>query len=343
MTLRDELRARDNDYDSIIRCYESRVGGAWKHPAPRVATAHSLSVVIPAHNVGHAIKRVLDALHRSVVAGPVEVIVVDDASTDGFAGLAREHPLRPTVLSLPERLGSGAARNIGTLVAGGDLILYLDGDMVVPKDVLREHAARGDDGWVTLGFRHNLGVSDPRILTLDTATPVAPDLEEDHRVRWRARAGRHPHTGLILDVPMEGRPLDHTDDLRQLGHGARYYDWDLPRMVVTAMMSVPRAAVLDVGGFHSGFATTWGAEDTYLGATLIAVGLKVAPVRTAVGFHLDPPDAIDQWRRKAATWQRNIDLYWRLLDEPAPRGLTRQFQRTWTPFAHAARRSASRA
>ena len=336
MTLRDELQALENDYDPIIRAYECRTRRAWKHPVPRVAATRSLSVVIPAHNVGHAIKRVLDAVQRSAIAGPCEVIVIDDASTDSSARLARNHPLRPTVLSLPQRLGSGAARNIGTLVAGGDLILYLDGDMVVPSHVLREHAARGDDGWITLGFRHNLSSGDPRVLALDTVALAAPDLEEDHRVRWRARAGRHPHTGLVLDVPMEGRPLDHTDDLRGLGHGVRYYDWDLPRMVVTAMMSVPRAAVLDIGGFHPGFATTWGVEDTHLGATLIAAGLKVAPIRTTVGFHLDPPDAIAQWRRKAATWQRNIDLYWRLLDEPVPRGLTHHFQRTWAPLASAA-------
>ncbi|WP_239338519.1 glycosyltransferase [Frankia sp. CiP3] len=339
MTLRDDLQARDNDYDPIIRAYESRIGKAWQEPAPHAATARSLSVVIPAHNVSHAIKRLLDALQRSAVTGPVEVIVVDDASTDGTAHIARGHPLRPTVLSLPERLGSGAARNIGTLIAGGDLVLYLDGDMVIPPYVLQEHTTRGDEGWITLGFRHNLGVDDPRIPTLDTASPAVPDLEEDHRVRWRARAGRYPHTGLVLDASMEGRPLDHTDDLRQLGYGTRYYDWDLPRMVVTAMMSVPRVAVLDVGGFHPGFGTTWGAEDTYLGAALIAAGLKVAPVRTTVGFHLDPPDAIDQWKRKAATWQRNIDLYWRLLDQPTPHGLMHQFQRTWTPVARVAIRS----
>ncbi|MGQ0774657.1 MAG: glycosyltransferase family 2 protein [Pseudonocardiales bacterium] len=337
MTLHNELQARDNDYDPIVRAYECRTERAWKHPVPCVATGRNLSVVIPAHNVSHAIKLVLDALHRSAIADPFEVIVIDDASTDNSALLAHNHPLRPTVLSLSERLGSGAARNIGTSVAGGDLVLYLDGDMIVPSHVLREHAARGDDGWVTLGFRHNLGSGDPRIHTLDTAAPAVPDLEEDHRVRWRARAGRHPHTGIVLDEPMEGRPLDHTDDLRGLGHGVRYYDWDLPRMVVTAMMSVPRAAVLDVGGFHPGFATTWGVEDTYLGATLIAAGLKVVPVRTTVGFHLDPPDAINQWRQKAATWQRNIDLYWRLLDEPAPCGLSREFQRRWASLARAAK------
>ncbi|MGH3701921.1 MAG: hypothetical protein ACRDQY_21195 [Pseudonocardiaceae bacterium] len=111
-------------------------------------------------------------------------------------------------------------------MAEGDLILYLDGDMVVPRHALREHAARGDDGWViTLGFRHNLSTGDPRLLTLGTATP---DLEEDHRVRWRARAGRHPHTGLVLDAPLEGRPIDHTDDLRRLGHGTRYYAGTCP-------------------------------------------------------------------------------------------------------------------
>ncbi|MGH3701920.1 MAG: hypothetical protein ACRDQY_21190 [Pseudonocardiaceae bacterium] len=41
--------------------------------------------------------------------GRAKVVVIDDASTDNSARLALNHPLRPTVLSLPQRLGSGAA------------------------------------------------------------------------------------------------------------------------------------------------------------------------------------------------------------------------------------------
>ncbi|WP_026189937.1 glycosyltransferase family 2 protein, partial [Salinispora mooreana] len=78
---------------------------------------------------------------------------------------------------------------------------------------------------------------------------------------------------------MIGRPLDDTDEFRELGYGHRYHDWDLPRIVVTALVTVPYEAVMQVGGFEPSFAAGWGCDDTYLGARLIAAGYKVAPVR----------------------------------------------------------------
>jgi GT2 family glycosyltransferase len=141
-------------------------------------------------------------------------------------------------------------------------------------------------------------------------------------VRWSAPAGVPMfYSGQVYPQPFIGRPLEHTREFLDLGHGATYHDWDLPRMVVTALVAVPRPAVLTVGGFDAGFdAHGWGTEDTHLGATLIAVGCKVAPLRQARGFHIDPPDATAQWRSKFATAAPRIDHYRRLLKEPAPTG-----------------------
>ncbi|MGH3832435.1 MAG: glycosyltransferase family 2 protein, partial [Pseudonocardiaceae bacterium] len=143
-----------------------------------------------------------------------------------------------------------------------------------------------------------------------------------HRVRWSAPAGVPMfYSGQVYPQPFTGRPLDHTREFLDLGHGAMYHDWDLPRMVVTALVAAPRAAVLDVGGLDAGFdAHGWGTEDTHLGAALIAAGCKVAPLRQACGFHIGPPDAAAQWRAKFATAAPRIDHYWRLLTEPAPTG-----------------------
>lgn len=66
-------------------------------------------------------------------------------------------------------------------------------------------------------------------------------------------------------------------------------------------------------------------EDTYLGACLIASGLLVIPLRQAVGFHLDPPDADEQWHRKLATWPDTLARYWDLMRRPAPTGRARSF------------------
>jgi hypothetical protein len=126
------------------------------------------------------------------------------------------------------------------------------------------------------------------------------------------------YTGLTLDKPLDARPLDHTDEFRLLGHARRYHDWDLPRMVVTALIAVPRRRVINVGGFDPDFAAGWGCDDTYLGALLIAAGAKVVPLRQARGWHIDPPDAEQAWQAKYATAAANVARYWKLLNQLMP-------------------------
>jgi hypothetical protein len=142
-----------------------------------------------------------------------------------------------------------------------------------------------------------------------------------------AAGGQAAH--VLRDDPpsaLDGRPLDDTRDLADLGYGRTYYDWDLPRMVVTALLAVPRASVLDIGGFDPQFGRLgWGMEDTHLGAKLIAAGHLVVPLRQAVGFHLDPPDADAQWRVKLESWPATLRHYRLLLERPAPSRCAGQF------------------
>jgi glycosyltransferase involved in cell wall biosynthesis len=63
--------------------------------------------------------------------GQVEVIVVDDGSTDDTATLlTRTYGSRIRLLSLPKHSGAGAARNAGVRLATGELIAFLDDDDV---------------------------------------------------------------------------------------------------------------------------------------------------------------------------------------------------------------------
>ncbi|MBC7234023.1 MAG: glycosyltransferase [Chloroflexi bacterium] len=85
------------------------------------------SVVIPAHNEREPITRCLQALVRQEgVPGGYEVIVVDDASSDGTAEVARAYGARVIVQAV--RQGPAAARNAGALQAQGDVLLFLDAD-----------------------------------------------------------------------------------------------------------------------------------------------------------------------------------------------------------------------
>lgn len=319
-TLAQAIAAHDNDHTTITRDFQERTGLDWHAPTPaRLAAGVRLSVVVPTHNNAHSLPAVLDALAAQSTAADVEVIVVDDASTDTTPQIIRQHPAVDLAVRLPDHVGGPAARNVGAYLAGGDTLVHMDADMVLPSHVLADIAARARPDVVLVGFRHNVAYQ-----LGDGNRPVMPagepDLEADHRVRWNAPAGVPMfYSGQVYDNAFVGHPLDDTRDFIELGNGRTYHDWDLPRMVVTALVAVPHAAFTAVGGFHPGFsADGWGCDDTYLGAALIGHGCKVIPLRQARGWHLDPPEADAAWQAKFATLPPRVTLLRHLLTQPAP-------------------------
>ncbi len=106
-------------------------------------TGPEISVIVPVWNAGKLVDQALASIGEQRVDG-VEIILVDDGSTDGFAG-------RPQCrcLSQPNR-GPAAARNHGLREARGSLIAFLDADdLWTPGHLrrltaaLREHPEAG--------------------------------------------------------------------------------------------------------------------------------------------------------------------------------------------------------
>jgi hypothetical protein len=93
----------------------------------------SVSVVIPCRN-GAAFLAATIASVSTQTCPPLEVIVVDDGSTDGSMEMARAYGPLVTVVANPGR-GASAARNHGTAVSRGQFLQYLDAD-----DLLEPHA-----------------------------------------------------------------------------------------------------------------------------------------------------------------------------------------------------------
>jgi len=106
--------------------------------ADRGATIR-LSIVVPAYNSPRDLAECLLALR--VAAPPdAELIVVDDASTDETPDVAKA--AGAIVLRLARNSGPGAARNHGVARADGDVILFVDADVLVTPDAVRR-IARG--------------------------------------------------------------------------------------------------------------------------------------------------------------------------------------------------------
>ena len=114
----------------------------------------TVSVVIPAYNRAHRLGDAIASVHRQGISS-IEIIVVDDGSTDG----TREHVARhhPEVRYVHQRnAGAGAARNTGIRHATGDLVAFLDSDDRWPdfklSIVLALFTARPDLGLVFSDF-----------------------------------------------------------------------------------------------------------------------------------------------------------------------------------------------
>ena len=93
----------------------------------------TFTVIIPVHNGGEKFTRCMEALAACAPA-PDEIIVVADGESDGSWRTAERFGAR--IVRMEVSGGPARARNAGARVARGELLLFIDADVVVPGDIL---------------------------------------------------------------------------------------------------------------------------------------------------------------------------------------------------------------
>lgn len=102
-----------------------------------------ISVVVPVYNAERTLAECLTWIFRSDFE-PFEVILVDDGSTDRSRAIAATFPCR--IVSTPGRVGPARARNIGAREARGDILFFIDSDVMLRADSLDRLAEAFADG-----------------------------------------------------------------------------------------------------------------------------------------------------------------------------------------------------
>ncbi len=130
----------------------------------RVAAGNaSISVIIPTFNGGSGLGPSIASLHRQTLR-PIEIIVVDDGSTDetrAVAERARAQGLVNMVICHGTRCGRSAAINAAARFASGDLLLTVDADTVFEPTAVARLAAAFSDPRVA-GASCNIAISNER-------------------------------------------------------------------------------------------------------------------------------------------------------------------------------------
>jgi len=114
-------------------------------PSPKTVTNEDTSkvtVAIPCKNGSRYVNRCVDSL-REQTEGPHRIILVDDASTDDSAGVAKT--LRVEVISLLKWSGLAAARNAALDAAGTSVLVYVDVDTEAMPDTIKRFMPWFDD------------------------------------------------------------------------------------------------------------------------------------------------------------------------------------------------------
>ena len=101
-----------------------------------------VSVIVPVMNERRTLARVLREANR--VHPHTEVIAVVNGSTDGSLEIARRS--RAKVIAYNRPLGHDVGRAAGAREAQGDILLFIDADMVIPAKTLRKFVEEVDRG-----------------------------------------------------------------------------------------------------------------------------------------------------------------------------------------------------
>ncbi|MEV4413041.1 glycosyltransferase family A protein [Catellatospora sp. NPDC049609] len=272
-----------------------------------------LSVLIPTYGDAHTLALTLAALRRQTLDPALfEVVVVNDGSDPApYARLTEAvYPFAFQFDSLPENRGRSAARNRAVALARGELLCFLDSDVLAEPHLLERH----------LAFHDERGT--PAVL-------IGKRYEGD----WA-----------VLAAALDGAPLTHElagprhEDFRFRvpGRDESPEQWLAGAPWVFALtnnVSLPRRTVLDAGGFDEAYGTRWGFEDTDLayrihrllgdagfGYDPLAAGFHVPAVRDLTNLQQDYTVNLELFR------ERHRSLEAELVDLPAPTDVTRKIR-----------------
>lgn len=210
-----------------------------------------LSVVIPTYRRPELLRRCLDALvEQDLAAERFEVVVVDDGSGDATSEVLAGTDGNVTALTQPANAGPAAARNRGIRAASGELVLFLDDDVVAAPDLLSTHLALHD------------AASDPTLGILGRVD-WHPSIESTPFMRWLDRSGLQ----FAYDTWLREGPVDPPY--------AAFY---------TANLSVHRELLVAAGGFDERFPYA-AFEDMELAFRLTKRGFRMDYRPQARAFH----------------------------------------------------------
>jgi GT2 family glycosyltransferase len=253
-----------------------------------VTTHPTLSVVVCSYNGATKLGDCLDALARQRI--PVEVLVVDDGSTDGTEVVARRHGY--SVVRHEHNQGISAARNTGLRNSSSSIVAFCDDDCIPPVSWTEQLLA----AWTT----------NPDV------TMLGGFVEFDHPVSFTQRYLVYRNPFAPLEIALAHHPSVWYRVARQLRPPRLSATNAFPvYSVLGGNMSVDRDRALEVGGFDENLIFGEGEEVALCEVLRARFGESsvVVDPRVILSHRFDP-SIVRTWRRSFA-YGRGAAERWR--------------------------------
>lgn len=253
-----------------------------------------LSVVIVNYNTRELLLQCVASVYDDLMHGSAnvaaEVLVVDNASSDGSVAALHDTFPQTTVIESGRNAGYGAGANIGLLAAGGRYLLLLNSDTVVLTGTLRELVAFMEQ-------HPDAGVVGPRLLNADGTV--------------QRSAFRFPGLAQVaLDLfPIIPRLTDTRLNGRYDEDAAANQQPFQPDFVLGAAMCVRREVIEQTGGFDESFFMY--AEEVDWQRRMRAAGWRVYSLPAARIIHHAGQSTKQQPGRMFVELHRSRALYYR--------------------------------
>jgi len=278
--------------------YKMSVKNNHKHPI-------KVSIVMPTYNKYHQTSLSLYGLSKQTFPhAEYEVILVDDASSDNTSNILKEVdvPFKFKYIQMKQNKGRSSVRNIGINHAEGDLLIFLDGEMLAPPAFIENHYKHHvhESNLVVTGAMHYEGVY----------TFIMPDYNEDQVAHLKELVGRDPEYRRLYEnyeqtkwhsnvpYPLVTKEDIDTNRFQRLSFPNRYFlnsglkhfgerleGFTLPYIAfLSGNVSVRKENLKKSGLFDETF-VGYGAEDWELGYRLYKNGAQFVLDPSTVAYH----------------------------------------------------------
>lgn len=217
------------------------------------------SVIIPTYNWPEALILALRSLEAQTVTN-FEIIIADDGSTDETRQAIElfKQKAKLTIKHLwqaDEGFQAAKARNKAAALATGELLIFIDGDCLVPPNFIAKQLQLAEPGWFLAGNRVLLS----QAFTEEVIFRKLPVFNYGLKQWWQlARSTKVNRWFTLLSLPL--------GPLRKVGST----QWKKCR---TCNLAVWREDFIEVNGFDENY-MGWGYEDSDLVVRLLRHGIR---------------------------------------------------------------------